>query len=148
MPEGDTIERIAQRLQPLVGTVPEIATPQPRHAALRIPERLAGQALVDVEARGKHLLLSFANGLVLHVHLRMTGRFRVAPETRPLRVAEHRIWLELRGAGLRAVLLDGPVLELLDAGPAVAPSEPPAPGRRRARRRFRPGCGRAPAAHP
>ena len=45
MPEGDTIERIAQRLQPLVGTVPEIATPHPRHAALRIPERLAGQAL-------------------------------------------------------------------------------------------------------
>ena len=112
MPEGDTIERIAQRLQPLVGTVPEIATPLPRHA-LRIPERLAGQALVDVEARGKHLLLSFANGLVLHVHLRMTGRFRVAPATRPLRVAEHRIWLELRGAGVRAVLLDGPVLELL-----------------------------------
>jgi endonuclease-8 len=113
MPEGDTIERIAQRLTPLVGTVPEIATPSPRTAPLRIAERLRGQALQRVEARGKHLLLTFANGLVIHIHLRMTGRFRVAPLTRPFQVAEHRIWLELHGAGLRAALLDGPVLELL-----------------------------------
>jgi endonuclease VIII len=113
MPEGDTIERIAQRLQPLVGTVPEIATPAPRTAVLRIPERLAGQTLERVEARGKHLLMTFANGLVLHVHLRMTGRFRIAPESRPLRVSEQHTWLELRGAGLRAVLIDGPVLEVL-----------------------------------
>jgi endonuclease-8 len=113
MPEGDTIERIAQRLQPLVGAVPEITTPSARTAALRIPSRLAGQPLAQVEARGKHLLITFGNGLVIHIHLRMTGRFRIAPDSRPLQVAEHRVWLELRGAGLRAALLDGPVLELL-----------------------------------
>jgi len=113
MPEGDTIERIAQRLQPLVGVVPEIATPSPRTAALRIGERLAGQAVTEVEARGKHLLVTFANGLVVHVHLRMTGRLRIDPATRPANVPEHRVWLELRGAGLHARLIDGPVLELL-----------------------------------
>jgi endonuclease-8 len=113
MPEGDTIERIAQRLAPLVGSVPEIATPAPRTAGLRIPERLAGRAVEAVEARGKHLLVTFTGGLVLHVHLRMTGRFRIAPDTRPVPAAPSRVWLELRGAGLRAVLLDGPVLELL-----------------------------------
>ncbi len=59
MPEGDTIERIAQRLQPLVGVVPAIATPHPRTAALRLPERLQGQALQRIEARGKHLLMTF-----------------------------------------------------------------------------------------
>ncbi len=113
MPEGDTIERIAQRLQPLVGVVPEVATPSPRTAALRIPERVAGEAVTQVEARGKHLLVTFANGLVVHVHLRMTGRFRIGPATRPANAPEHRVWLELRGAGLRAQLIDGPVLELL-----------------------------------
>src|SRR3954470_21511034 len=113
MPEGDTIERIAQRLQPLVGVVPEVATPSPRTAALRIGERVAGQAVTSIEARGKHLLVTFANGLVIHVHLRMTGRFRIGPATRPANAPEHRVWLELRGAGLRAQLIDGPVLELL-----------------------------------
>ena len=113
MPEGDTIERIARRLAPMVGTVPEIATPAPRTAVLRIPERLAGRAMEAVEARGKHLLVTFTGGLVIHVHLRMTGRFRIGPETRPVSAAPSRVWLELRAAGLRAVLLDGPVLELL-----------------------------------
>ncbi len=113
MPEGDTIERIAQRLQPLVGTVPAIATPHPRTAALRIPEQLAGQSLQRIEARGKHLLLEFESGLTVHVHLRMTGRFRVAPAAVPIRGPDHARWLELSGAGIRAVLFNGPVLELL-----------------------------------
>ena len=96
MPEGDTIERIAQRLQPLVGTVPAIATPHPAaRAALHLAERLAGQALQRIEARGKHLLLTFESGLVLHVHLRMTGRFKVAPAARRFAAPAHTIWLEL-----------------------------------------------------
>jgi endonuclease-8 len=113
MPEGDTIERIAQRLQPLVGTVPAIATPQPRTAGLRLGERLAGQAVQRIEARGKHLLLVFESGSAIHVHLRMTGRFTIAPIDQPIRGPAHQIWLELAGAGIHAVLFNGPVLELL-----------------------------------
>lgn len=113
MPEGDTIERIARRLQPMVGSVPVLSTPHPRTAALRIPQRLAGQALERVEARGKHLLLTFAGGDVVHVHLRMTGRFRIGPVSRPVPGPAHRVWLVLEAAGLRGVLFDGPVLELL-----------------------------------
>jgi endonuclease-8 len=113
MPEGDTIERIARRLQPLVGTVPAIATPHPRTAALHLGERLAGQSLQRVEARGKHLLLTFESGLVLHVHLRMTGRFKVAPADAPISGPAHTIWLEVAGGGIRGVLFNGPVLELL-----------------------------------
>ena len=145
MPEGDTIERIAQRLQPLVGTVPAIATPHPRTAALRIAERLAGQALQRIEARGKHLLMVFDSGLVLHVHLRMTGRFRIAPAGMfryvvPLTASGS----SCAGAGIRAVLFDGPVLELLTPAAAVAaPGAAPA-RRRRHGRRLRPrGGGRA-----
>jgi endonuclease-8 len=113
MPEGDTIERIARRLQPLAGTVPAIATPHPRAAALRLGERLAGQVLQRIEARGKHLLLVFESGLALHVHLRMTGRFRIAPIDVPIRGPAHLRWLELAGGGIRGVLFNGPVLELL-----------------------------------
>ena len=113
MPEGDTIERIAQRLQPLVGVVPAIATPHPRTAALRLPERLRGQALQRIEARGKHLLMTFDSGLAIHVHLRMTGRFRIAPAGVEIRGPAHARWLELAGGGIHAVLFHGPVLELL-----------------------------------
>jgi endonuclease-8 len=113
MPEGDTIERIARRLQPLIGTVPAIATPHSRTAALRLGERLSGQALQRIEARGKHLLLTFESGLVLHVHLRMTGRFTIGPAEAPLRGPAHAVWLELTGGGIRGVLFNGPIIELL-----------------------------------
>ena len=113
MPEGDTIERIARRLQPLIGTVPAITTPHERTAALHLGERLSGQALQRIEARGKHLLLTFESGLVLHVHLRMTGRFTIGPVAGPPSGPAHTVWLELVGGGIRGVLHNGPVLELL-----------------------------------
>ena len=113
MPEGDTLAGIAQRMQPLVGRVPAIAAPQPRHAPLRIPERLAGQAVTAVESRGKHLLIRFDSGLVLHSHLRMSGRWDVGPPGRPTRRPRSTAWLVLASGDCEAVLFGGPVLELL-----------------------------------
>ena len=67
VPEGDTIHLAAARIRDaLAGRVPdEIRTPHPRHRGERWPERLAGRAVVAVDARGKHLFLHFAGGLVL-----------------------------------------------------------------------------------
>lgn len=113
MPEGDTLEGIARRLQPLVGQVPQIAAPLPRHAPLRIPERLAGQAVTAVEARGKHLLIRFDSGLALHSHLRMSGRWEVGAPGRPTRRPRSTAWLILTGDACEAILFNGPVLELL-----------------------------------
>ena len=109
MPEGDALHRAARRLQPLVGERVEVETPHPRAAANRIAERLDGRRLLSVEAVGKNLLLRFEGGLVLHSHLRMSGRWTVEP-----RGAERRgrPWLILRGAEHEAVLWNGPVLEL------------------------------------
>ena len=113
MPEGDTIELAARRLEPLAGQPLQVETPHPRHRHDRIPERLAGAELVRIEARGKHLLLTFSNGLTLHSHLRMRGRWDVyRPGQR---------WAAPRAGLARAadvtehvgVLFDGPVLELL-----------------------------------
>jgi endonuclease-8 len=119
VPEGDTLAGIARRMQPLVGAVPSIAAPQPRHAPLRIPERLAGQAITAVEARGKHLLIRFDGGLALHSHLRMSGRWEVGAAGRPLRRPRSAAWLVLAADGLEAALFNGPVLELLTPAQAA-----------------------------
>ena len=109
MPEGDALARAARRLQVLVGQRLEVQTPHPRAAVKHIAERLDGRVLESVEAVGKNLLLQFDGGLVLHSHLRMTGRWRVA------RRGETRVgtpWLVLRGDTHEGILWNGPVLDL------------------------------------
>jgi endonuclease VIII len=111
MPEGDTIHYAANRIRPiLAGHVPdEIATPHPRFARARWPERLRGRAVTGVDALGKHLLLRFEDGLTVHSHLRMTGSWRVL-ERRP---RPRDAWLVLRRGQHEVVQLRGPVLELM-----------------------------------
>src|SRR4051795_9989363 len=114
VPEGDTIHYAANRIRPVLeGHVPdELATPHPRFARDRWPERLAGQAVIGVDAHGKHLFLRFEGGLVIHSHLRMTGKWRVcdAAEARP-----PRTWLMLRREDRQVLQINGPVLELMTA---------------------------------
>lgn len=116
MPEGDTIHHAARRIGAvLAGHVPdEIVTPHPRFARDRWPERLAGRELEAAEAVGKHLLLRFGGGLLIHSHLRMSGSWRV------LRRGERRrstrsVWLVLCHGDYEVVQLNGPVLELMTA---------------------------------
>ena len=113
MPEGDTIELAARRLAPLAGVALTVETPHPRHAHDRIAERLAGARLAGIEARGKHLLLTFTNGLTLHSHLRMSGRWDVYRPGQRWGRSPARAWLVLRSREHVGVLFDGPVLELL-----------------------------------
>ena len=109
MPEGDALHRAARRLQPLVGERLEVETPHPRAAASRLVERLDGCRLLSVEAVGKNLLLRFEGGLVLHSHLRMSGRWTLVACGTPLR---GRPWLVLRGSRFEGRQWNGPVLEL------------------------------------
>src|SRR5918911_1148272 len=111
MPEGDSLARIARRLQVLVGERVEVEAPHPRAAVKRVAERLDGRRLLAVEAAGKNLLLRFEDGVVLRSHLRMSGRWSVRPRGAKL---VGRPWLVLRGAEREAVLWNGPVLELDD----------------------------------
>ncbi len=109
MPEGDTIHRAARRLQVLVGQRIEAEAPHPRARAERVAERIDGRVLESVDAFGKNLLFRFDGGIVLRSHLRISGRWTIAP------LGARRVgtpWLVLRGERAEGVLWNGPVLEL------------------------------------
>lgn len=74
MPEGDTLHRIARKMQPLVGqTLTDFVLPRSTQAT----SHLVGKRIEHVEARGKNLLVTFEGRWVLHTHLRMNGAWRI-----------------------------------------------------------------------
>lgn len=120
MPEGDTIHHAALRLRGVLlgGPLDRVRTPHPRTRPRGWETRLAGRTVTAVEARGKHLLISFDDESVIHSHLRMTGQWSVretagrAPARgRSLR----RAWLVLGRGAYDAVEFDGPLLDLRTA---------------------------------
>src|SRR5919108_4245305 len=108
MPEGDSLHRAAERLRVLEGEIVQAESPHPRAALLGIAERIHGKRLERVEARGKNLLLTFEDGLVVRSHLRMRGRWSVLPSGRPILGSP---WLVLRTPDWQAVQRNGPILE-------------------------------------
>jgi len=117
MPEGDTIHHAALRVGAvLTGHVPDaLETPHPRFGRDRWPQRLAGRRVEAVDAIGKHLLLRFEGGLVIHSHLRMTGMWRVLAEGERWPRSQRSAWLIIRRGESTVVQFNGPVLELLTA---------------------------------
>jgi endonuclease-8 len=77
MPEGDTIHRSARALErTLAGRRLqrfELRGP----AAPRALHPRSGAVITQVEARGKHLLVHFDDGVVLHTHLGMHGSWHL-----------------------------------------------------------------------
>src|SRR3954452_20117544 len=118
VPEGDTIHYAANRIRPVLeGRVPdELAPPHPRFGRDRWPERLGGRAVTSVDALGKHLFLRFEGALVIHSHLRLTGKWRVR-EAADWTPPAHTWLLIARGDKVPAQI-NGPVLELMPASRA------------------------------
>jgi endonuclease-8 len=113
MPEGDTIHRTAATLRSVLTGRELTGFRAPR---LSPPFPTPGPEIGEIEARGKHLLVHFGDGLVLHTHMRMTGAWhtyrRGAPWQRS--VSQARAVVEV--PGVVAVCFRAPVVELLDAG--------------------------------
>jgi endonuclease-8 len=105
MPEGDTIRRLAERINARFAgqRVERSVTRDPRLVGVD----LTGRVLVEADAHGKHLLIRFDDGRTLHAHLRMDGSFRVGPAaTEPEWRRRVELWLE----DGRLTGLDVPVL--------------------------------------
>jgi endonuclease-8 len=113
MPEGDTLFRTAAILRDvLVGRV--VTGARGRAGGARL-ERLVGQRVAAVTARGKHLLVSSDGGLSLHSHLGLHGSWhRYRPDER-WRLSPSRAAAVVEVPGAVAVCFDAPTVELLES---------------------------------
>lgn len=112
MPEGDTVWLAGRRLgQALAGRtltrtdfrVPSLATVD-----------LAGERVLDVVSRGKHLLTRFSGGSTLHTHFRMEGSWHLyGPDERWRGGPVHEVRVVLEVPDRVAVGYRLPVVELL-----------------------------------
>ncbi|MGW1229502.1 DNA-formamidopyrimidine glycosylase family protein [Streptomyces sp. NPDC001478] len=112
MPEGDTVLQTAKRLHGALAG--QVLT----RTDLRVPRfataDLSGREVLEVAARGKHLLTRVEGGLTLHSHLRMDGAWRVFAQGERWRGGPaHQIRAILSTATHTAVGYRLPVLELL-----------------------------------
>jgi endonuclease VIII len=112
VPEGDTVWLTAHRLHAALAGQPLL------RADLRVPKLatvdLAGRRLVEVVARGKHLMARVEGGLTLHSHLRMDGAWHLYASGERWRGGPvHQVRAVLETGARTAVGYRLPVLELL-----------------------------------
>ncbi len=105
MPEGDTIRRLAERINRRFAgqRVERCVTRDPRLVGVDF----TGAVLRQADAHGKHLLIRFDDGRTLHAHLRLEGRWLLGPAaTEPDWRRRVELWL----ADGRLTGLDLPVV--------------------------------------
>ena len=112
MPEGDTVWRAAKRLdQALAGS--ELIRTDFRVPTLATTD-LSGRTVLEVVARGKHLLTRLSGGLTIHSHFRMDGSWHLyRPGERWKGGPDHQVRAVLETANWSAVGYRLPVLELV-----------------------------------
>ena len=111
MPEGDTIHRSAAQLSVALTGKRVVKLELRRDPRGRRPPE-PGTTVVGVEAVGKHLLVRFDDGQVLHTHMQMTGVWHVYRKGERWRRPGHtaRVVLEVDD-GTVAVCFAAPVVE-------------------------------------
>lgn len=122
MPEGDTIWRAARALHAALSGEAVLAfessLPSVRAASRRLG--IVGQRVERVEARGKHLLVRFAGGAVLHTHQGMRGRWRLVRREGADRRTVCRARAVIVTDAVVAVCTLSPVVEMLSRLEAAA----------------------------
>ncbi len=121
MPEGDTIWRAARALQSALGgrTVTAFDSSLPSVAAAARRFGLVGRPVAGVEAKGKHLLVRFGGGAVLHTHQGMTGSWHLYRRGSRWRQPAHLARVVLEAGEVVAVCFRAPRVELLPAAAAA-----------------------------
>jgi endonuclease-8 len=112
VPEGDTVWRAAKRLdQALAGS--ELIRTDFRVPTLATTD-LSGQTVLEVVARGKHLLTRLSGGVTIHSHFRMDGSWHLyRPGEKWKGGPDHQIRAVLETAKWSAVGYRLPVLDLV-----------------------------------
>ncbi|SDJ18400.1 endonuclease-8 [Frankineae bacterium MT45] len=101
MPEGDTVWLTAKRLNNALGGR-TLSTFELRVPALSTIDR-SGDRVLEVLARGKHLLVRLDSGLTMRSHLRMDGTWRIAAASAGLPGPQFEIRAILSNAQWQAV---------------------------------------------
>lgn len=134
MPEGDTVRRLADRIEVkfLGQRCQRSFARDPRITHLD----LSGATLCEVDANGKWLLLRFDDGRTVYGHLRMDGRWDLGARSKAPEW-QRRLELEMESGWMTAV--DMPVIGVVDTnredtivghlGPDLCSPEPPDIGR-------------------
>jgi endonuclease-8 len=113
VPEGDSVYKLARRLEPSLRGQLLV------RGELRVPahatDDLAGRTVLELDTHGKHLLTRFDGGWTLHTHLAMDGSWTVV---RPGRTLPRALLPDVRvllacSSGATAYGLLMPVVELL-----------------------------------
>lgn len=117
MPEGDTIFRAARTLQKALAgrVVTRFDSALPELQRVDVDTPLKGRSIESVEARGKHLLMTFSGGLVLHTHMRMHGSWHLYRPGEPWRLPAREMRIVIETDGFVAVGFRIPIAELLTA---------------------------------
>ena len=107
MPEMVEVQTVVDVISPqlLSGKIGKIDVFQPAVLANRTREafekELTGETIAEIKRRGKYILLTFSNGKVMMVHLRMTGGLLVTPVAHPVALHTHVVWTMDNGMQLR-----------------------------------------------
>jgi endonuclease-8 len=112
VPEGDTIHRAAARLQAAIAGKRVVKLEVRRDPRGRRGVE-PGATVTEVVAQGKHLLIHFDDGHVLHTHMQLTGAWQIYARGERWRRPAHtaRVLLEVEG-GTTAVCFAAPLVEL------------------------------------
>jgi endonuclease-8 len=108
VPEGDTIFRTATTLRRWIGEREVTAATGPAGI-----DRAVGATVTAVEAKGKHLLIRFSSGVLLHTHMRMTGSWHVYPAGQRWQRPRSQARAVLTCGERIAVCFNAPVVEVL-----------------------------------
>jgi endonuclease-8 len=124
VPEGDTTWRTARTLHAALCGKAVVAFDSVLPAVAAAGKRLSlvGRSVEGVEARGKHLLVRFTGGAVLHTHQGMRGSWHLYRRGGPWRRPASRARAAIETADAVALCFLSPVVEVLS--PSEVASHP------------------------
>ena len=108
VPEGDTIHRTASAIRTALVGRPMVRFDAPR---LIGPVPQAGRTVETVESHGKHLEITWDDGLVLHTHMRMSGSWHLYRAEEPWRRPYHQLRAAIETTEWVAVCFNAPIVE-------------------------------------